>query len=110
MRGGNKARGIAPPHEDVGHGQCRRPERSGEAGGGLGTPAGRHRPRGCQAYPEAAQLAKEYGIKIIYGMEGYIVHDQEQVPAGEPAPGDRRRVTLRTGTRGAWSNCRPIIF
>lgn len=40
-----------------------------------------------QAYPEAAQLAKEYGIKIIYGMEGYIVHDQEQVPAGEPAPG-----------------------
>jgi DNA polymerase-3 subunit alpha (Gram-positive type) len=35
-----------------------------------------------QAFPEAAQLAKECGIKIIYGMEGYIVHDQEPVLTG----------------------------
>jgi DNA polymerase-3 subunit alpha (Gram-positive type) len=35
-----------------------------------------------QAYPEAALLGKEYGVKIIYGMEGYLVHDQEPVFTG----------------------------
>ncbi|QSX08699.1 PolC-type DNA polymerase III [Alkalibacter rhizosphaerae] len=28
-----------------------------------------------QAYPEAMELAKDLGIKVIYGMEGYLVHD-----------------------------------
>lgn len=28
-----------------------------------------------QAYPEAMDLAKELGIKVIYGVEGYLVHD-----------------------------------
>ncbi len=29
-----------------------------------------------QAFPEAAHLAKKYGLKMIYGMEGYLVDDE----------------------------------
>ena len=28
-----------------------------------------------QAFPDAAKAAKEYGIKVIYGMEGYLVQE-----------------------------------
>ncbi|NLY89803.1 MAG: PolC-type DNA polymerase III [Firmicutes bacterium] len=56
-----------------------------------------------QAYPEAAQLAKEYGIKIIYGMEGYVIHDQEPVLTGvTPDYGfsEAPLVVLALGTTG----------
>lgn len=40
-----------------------------------------------QAYPEAAQLSREFGVKIIYGMEGYIVNDEKPpVRAGATSP------------------------
>jgi DNA polymerase-3 subunit alpha (Gram-positive type) len=31
-----------------------------------------------QAFPEAAALGKKYGIKIIYGVEGYLVEDDDE--------------------------------
>ena len=31
-----------------------------------------------QAFPEAFRLGKKYGIKIIYGMEGYLVEDDDK--------------------------------
>ena len=37
------------------------------------------------AFPEAARLGKKYGIKIIYGMEGYLVNDQEPIVTAAPA-------------------------
>lgn len=37
-----------------------------------------------QAFPEAARLGKKYGIKIIYGMEGYLVNDQEPIVTAPP--------------------------
>lgn len=36
------------------------------------------------AFPEAARLGKKYGIKIIYGMEGYLVNDQEPIVTAAP--------------------------
>lgn len=35
-----------------------------------------------QAFPEAATAAKENGIKIIYGMEGYYVDDSVKIVSG----------------------------
>ncbi len=35
-----------------------------------------------QAFPEAASAAKENGIKIIYGMEGYLVDDSVKIVTG----------------------------
>ncbi|MCC5909839.1 MAG: PolC-type DNA polymerase III [Clostridiaceae bacterium] len=32
-----------------------------------------------QAYPDAMEAAKEYGIKVIYGMEGYMVNDEDNL-------------------------------
>ncbi len=37
-----------------------------------------------QAFPEAARLGKKYGVKILYGMEGYLVDDQEPVVTAPP--------------------------
>ncbi|NLM38181.1 MAG: PolC-type DNA polymerase III, partial [Firmicutes bacterium] len=37
------------------------------------------------AFPEAARLGKKYGIKIIYGMEGYLVNDEEPIVTAAPA-------------------------
>lgn len=37
------------------------------------------------AFPEAARLGKKYGIKIIYGIEGYLVNDQEPIVTSAPA-------------------------
>ncbi len=37
-----------------------------------------------QAFPEAARLGAKYGIKIIYGMEGYLVNDQEPIIEAPP--------------------------
>ena len=36
-----------------------------------------------QAFPEAAAAAKENGIKVIYGMEGYFVDDSVKIVTGE---------------------------
>lgn len=36
------------------------------------------------AFPEAARLAKKHGIKIIYGMEGYLVNDLEPIVTAAP--------------------------
>ena len=36
------------------------------------------------AFPDAARLGKKYGIKIIYGMEGYLVNDQEPIVTAAP--------------------------
>ncbi len=35
-----------------------------------------------QAYPEAAAAAKKNGIKVIYGMEGYLVDDSAKIVTG----------------------------
>ncbi|AOY78423.1 PolC-type DNA polymerase III [Clostridium formicaceticum] len=32
-----------------------------------------------QAFPEAMEASKEFGIKVIYGMEGYVVNDEEKL-------------------------------
>ncbi len=32
-----------------------------------------------QAYPEALEASKKYGIKVIYGMEGYIINDGSSI-------------------------------
>ena len=37
-----------------------------------------------QAFPEAARLGRKYGIKIIYGMEGYLVNDREPIVTAAP--------------------------
>lgn len=33
----------------------------------------------CQAFPEAANAAKKHGIKVIYGVEAYLVDDLKKV-------------------------------
>lgn len=35
-----------------------------------------------QAFPEAANAAKKYGIKVIFGMEAYLVDDQKKIYKG----------------------------
>lgn len=35
-----------------------------------------------QAFPDAMDAAKKHGIKVIYGMEGYLVNDMEKVVGG----------------------------
>lgn len=32
-----------------------------------------------QAFPDAAKAAKKYGIKVLYGVEGYVVDDTEPI-------------------------------
>ena len=36
-----------------------------------------------QAFPEAANAAKKYGIKVIFGMEAYLIDDQKKIYAGK---------------------------
>lgn len=36
-----------------------------------------------QAFPEAAEAAAKYGIKVIYGLEGYLVDDGQPILIGE---------------------------
>lgn len=36
-----------------------------------------------QAFPEAMDAGKKYGIKVIYGMEGYLVDDEVKLIEGE---------------------------
>lgn len=38
-----------------------------------------------QAFPEAYELGRRYGIKVIYGMEGYLV-DDETNPSADKVP------------------------
>ncbi len=38
-----------------------------------------------QAFPEAYQVAKKAGIKVIYGLEGYLVNDGEPIVIGVEA-------------------------
>ena len=35
----------------------------------------------AQAFPEMSKFGKKYGVKIIYGLEGYYVNDLEERPA-----------------------------
>lgn len=35
-----------------------------------------------QAFPEAMEAAKKHGIKVIYGMEGYLVNDEAKLVEG----------------------------
>ncbi|WP_434564185.1 PolC-type DNA polymerase III [Thermoanaerobacterium thermosaccharolyticum] len=35
-----------------------------------------------QAYPEAQSAAKKYGVKVIYGVEGYLVNDGVPIVSG----------------------------
>jgi len=39
-----------------------------------------------QAFPEAYDLGQKYGIKIIYGVEGYLIDDE-----ADPTPWDKQR-------------------
>lgn len=54
------------------------------------------------AFPEAAQLGRKYGIKMIYGMEGYLVNDEEAIVTRAPACGfaDRPIVVVDIETTG----------
>jgi len=36
-----------------------------------------------QAFPEAMEASREYGVKVIYGMEGYMVDDGIPIVTGE---------------------------
>lgn len=36
-----------------------------------------------QAFPEAMDAGKKYGVKVIYGMEGYLVDDEVNLVEGE---------------------------
>lgn len=36
-----------------------------------------------QAFPEAMDASKKYGVKVIYGMEGYLVDDEIKIIEGE---------------------------
>ncbi|AVX20726.1 DNA polymerase-3 subunit alpha [Carboxydocella sporoproducens DSM 16521] len=36
-----------------------------------------------QAFPEAAEAAGKYGIKVIYGLEGYLIDDGQPILIGE---------------------------
>lgn len=36
-----------------------------------------------QAYPEMMSLSKKYGIKVLYGVEGYLVDDSQFIVTGE---------------------------
>lgn len=40
-----------------------------------------------QSFPDAAKFGKKYGIKIIYGMEGYLVNDGEPIVVNPPSGG-----------------------
>lgn len=35
-----------------------------------------------QAFPDAMQLSKKLGIKILYGVEGYLVNDKKEIISG----------------------------
>ena len=44
-----------------------------------------------QGYPEMMSLSKKYGIKVLYGVEGYLVNDDEAIQTGnqnEPFEGE----------------------
>ena len=36
-----------------------------------------------QAFPEAMEAAKKHGIKVIYGMEGYLINDEAKLVEGD---------------------------
>ncbi|MDO4288749.1 MAG: PolC-type DNA polymerase III [Eubacterium sp.] len=36
-----------------------------------------------QGYPEMMAMSKKYGIKVLYGVEGYLVNDDETIVTGE---------------------------
>ena len=35
-----------------------------------------------QAFPDAMQISKQLGIKILYGVEGYLVNDKKEIVSG----------------------------
>ena len=37
-----------------------------------------------QAFPEAQALGKELGVKVIYGVEGYLIEDETVIKDEEP--------------------------
>ncbi|MBX6351291.1 MAG: PolC-type DNA polymerase III [Clostridia bacterium] len=52
-----------------------------------------------QAFPEAALAARRHGIKVLYGMEAYLVDDRPPVvlrPDGRPAAGEFVALDLET--------------
>ena len=64
---------------------------------------------GCaQAFPDAWKAGEKYGIKIIYGLEGYYVNDIDEKlavhGAGEGLPLDTEFVAFDTETTGLHSD------
>jgi DNA polymerase III subunit alpha, Gram-positive type len=54
-----------------------------------------------QAFPEAAEAGKEYGIRILYGMEGYLVDDHSEIVETDSAVSfDDRYVVFDIETTG----------
>ena len=54
-----------------------------------------------QAFPEAAVTAKKYGIKVIYGVEAYLVYDSEPiVESADESSIDNEYVALDIETTG----------
>ncbi|HHY91284.1 MAG TPA: PHP domain-containing protein, partial [Clostridiales bacterium] len=63
-----------------------------------------------QAFPEAMEAGKKYGIKIIYGVEGYLVNDgQPIVMNGDEGSLDRSYVVFDIETTGLSSKKDKII-
>ena len=62
-----------------------------------------------QAYPEAMLAAKEQGIKVIYGVEGYFVNDTPSAVFGTAPPLDGEFVVFDIETTGlAAEKCKII--
>lgn len=54
-----------------------------------------------QAYPEAAKAAKKFGIKVIYGVEGYVVDDSSKIVFNERSFGlDKTFIVFDLETTG----------
>lgn len=60
-----------------------------------------------QAYPEMMNLSKKNGIKVLYGVEGYLVDDGVSIangPQDEPFTGEFVFFDLRP-LSGRWERC-----
>lgn len=51
-----------------------------------------------QAFPEAQALGKELGVKVIYGVEGYLIEDETVIKDEEPVLDKKKKKEKDNGT------------